>query len=59
MESIVFRVFGTLFRIVGILIFTGTIATVLIDLQKRAGNANRIGLVSLLSVNSQLVGRAK
>ena len=59
MEGIIFKVFGALFRLVGILIFTGTIATVLGDLQKRAFHSRRAGLVSMLSVNQQLVGKTK
>lgn len=59
MEAIVFKVFGVLFRVVGILIVTGTIATVLGDLQVRAFRSQHIGLVSLLSINQQLVGKTR
>lgn len=57
METIIFNVFRTIFRLVGILILTGTLTNVLCDLQKRAFDSRRTGLVSLLKVNQQLVGK--
>ena len=59
METIIFKVFVAIFRLVGILIFTGTIATALIDIQKKAFDSKHMGLVSMLSVNQQLVGKVK
>lgn len=56
MDTIVFRIFGIIFRTVGVLLVTGTIATVLGDLQIRAFHSQHMGLVSLVSVNRQLVG---
>lgn len=57
MDGIIFRVFGVLFRLVGILLFTGTIVTVLADLQAKAFHSQHVGLVSMLSINQQLVGK--
>jgi hypothetical protein len=59
MEAIVFKMFGVLFRVVGVLHVTGTIASALVDLQKHAYNSQRLGLVSMLRVNQQLVGKTK
>lgn len=56
MDGIIFRVFGVLYKLVGVLLFTGTIATVLGDLQVRAFHSQHTGLVSMLSINQQLVG---
>ena len=59
MEALVLKVFTVLFRMVGILLLAGTMMCVLIDVQKMAFSSQRRGLVSLLSVNSQLVGKTK
>lgn len=59
MESYIIKVFGVLFQAVGVLLFCGLMASVLNDLQVRAFNSKRIGLVSMLHVNQQLVGGTK
>jgi hypothetical protein len=59
METIIFKAFGTLFRFVGFLLLTGTIVAALSDLQERAFVSHRTGLVSMLKVNQQLVGKTK
>jgi hypothetical protein len=59
MESYIVKVFGVLFQAVGVLLFCGMMASVLTDLQARAFNSKRVGLVSMLQVNQQLVGKTK
>lgn len=59
METIIFNLFKAIFRLVGILILTGTLTNVLYDLQKKAFDSRRTGLTSLLKVNQQLVGKIK
>ncbi len=59
MESYIVKVFGVLFKAVGILLFCGLMVSVLTDLQARAFNSKRVGLVSLLQVNEQLVGKTR
>jgi hypothetical protein len=56
MDSIVFRLFGVLFKFVGVLIVGGTIASALFDIQQKALSSHRTGLISLVSINRQLVG---
>ncbi|MFZ3230234.1 MAG: hypothetical protein WA160_08515 [Pseudobdellovibrio sp.] len=57
MEALVLKVFTVLFRVVGILLLAGTMMCVMIDIQKMAFSGRRRGLVSMLAVNSQLVGK--
>jgi hypothetical protein len=57
MDGIIFKVFGAIYKLVGILIFTGTIATALGDLQTKAFHSKQVGLVSMLSINRQLIGK--
>lgn len=59
MESLIFKLFETLFRIIAVLVATGLILVALIDVQKRAYDSKKRGLVSLLQVNQQLVGKTK
>lgn len=59
MESFIFKFFGVLFRMVGVLLFYGLMASVLVDLQKLAFQSKRVGLVNMLHINQQLVGRTK
>lgn len=59
MESYIVKVFGGLFQLVDILPFCGLMASVLTDLQARAFNSKRVGLVNMLQVNQQLVGKTK
>lgn len=57
MESFFVKVFEALFKTVGVLLVCGLMGSVLRDLQIRAFHSKRIGLVSLLHVNQQLVGK--
>jgi hypothetical protein len=57
MENFIVNAFATLYRFVTFLIITGTIATALCDIQKRAFRSKQIGLISMLSINQQLVGK--
>ena len=57
MEALVLKFFTVLFRVVGVLLLAGTMMCVMVDIQKLAFGSHRRGLVSLLSVNSQLVGK--
>ena len=59
MESIIFKIFQAVFRLVGILMLTGTLVSALADIQKIAFNSKRVGLTSMLKVNEQLVGKSK
>ncbi|PIU00982.1 MAG: hypothetical protein COT74_00275 [Bdellovibrionales bacterium CG10_big_fil_rev_8_21_14_0_10_45_34] len=59
MDSIVFRVFPILFRLIGILVITGVFVSVLTDIQQKAFSSKRTGLIRMLSVNQQLVGKTK
>jgi hypothetical protein len=59
MDSIVFRVFPILFRLIGVLVVTGVFVSVLADIQQKAFSSKRAGLVRMLSVNQQLVGKTK
>jgi hypothetical protein len=57
METIIFKAFGVLFRFIAILLITGTIVSTLTDIQQKAFRGHRAGLVSLLKINEQLVGK--
>lgn len=59
MESIIFRMFQAIFKLVVILAMTGALVGVLKDLQRLAFDSKRVGLTSMLKVNQQLVGRTK
>lgn len=59
MEGLIVRIFENIFKAMQILIFCGLIAGVLGSLQKSAFQAKKVGLVSLLNVNQQLVGNIK
>ena len=59
MEGIVFKAFQFLFRFVVVLLVAGTFVSVLTDIQKKAFENKKIGLVSLLKINQQLVGKTK
>ena len=59
MESYIIKVFEALFKTVGVLLVCGLMGSVLGDLQARAFNSKRVGLVSMLKVNQQLVGKTK
>jgi len=57
METIIFNFFGILFRMVGLLIVGGVLVAVLTDIQHKAFDSKHTGLISLLQVNQQLVGK--
>ncbi len=59
MESVVFRSFTVLFGAIRILIISGFLVSVLTDLQGRALDSTRKGLVSMRKVNQQLVGSSQ
>ena len=59
MESIVFKCFEALFNAVRILLFCSLMAGVLSGLQKSAFQSKQIGIVNMLQVNQQLVGKTK
>lgn len=57
MEAIIFNLFGVLFRMIGLLILGGILVAVLTDIQRKAFDNKHTGLVSMLKVNHQLVGK--
>lgn len=57
MENMTFNFFTLLSKFVGFLIFAGIFTGVLSDIQKLAFQHKRRGLVSMSSVNAQLVGK--
>ena len=59
MESIIYRAFETVFKVVGILLMTGFMTSALTDIQKRAFHSKQAGLTSMLKVNQQLVGKSQ
>jgi predicted lipid-binding transport protein (Tim44 family) len=59
MESVVVKFFEAIFNSVRILLFCGLMAGVLSGLQKAAFHSKQFGLVSMLQVNQQLIGRTK
>jgi hypothetical protein len=59
METIIFRFFGVLFRMVGVLLLGGILVTFLIDMQKKAFDSHHQGLLSMSHINEQLVGKTK
>ena len=59
MEAFIFNCFGFLFRMVGLLILSGAMVAALSDIQKKAFDSKHNGLVSLLQINQQLVGKTK
>ncbi len=59
MEAAIFKLFGVLFRLVGLLILGGILVATLTDLQKKAFNSKHTGLVNMLQINQQLVGKTK
>lgn len=59
MESIVFKFFEALFNAVRVLLFCGLMAGVLSGLQKSAFQSKQIGLINMLHVKQQLVGKTR
>lgn len=59
MESLVIRIFQAIFKLVVALMISGTLVTVLVDLQRAAFHSKQMGLVSMLQINQQLIGKAK
>ena len=56
MENVIFRVFEVAFKTVGMLLLVGLMTTVLTDLQRRAFDSKKVGLISMSQINHQLVG---
>lgn len=56
MMAIICRVFEFVFKLVTVLVVTGTLYTVIHDLQSHAWNSKNRGLTSMLKINEQLVG---
>ena len=59
MVGIIYKFFEITFRLVGILLLTGLLVSVLLDLQKKAFNSKSVGLTSMLKINEQLVGKVR
>ena len=59
MESLIVKIFQVVFKLVVTLMISGTLVTALMDLQKVAFQSRRTGLLSMLKVNQQLVGKIK
>jgi hypothetical protein len=59
MESLVIKIFQVIFKFVVALMISGTFVTVIVDLQKAAFHSKQMGLVSMLQINQQLVGKTK
>jgi hypothetical protein len=59
MISIICRVFEFTFKLVSVLIVTGTLYTVIHDLRSHAWNSRNRGLTSMLKINEQLVGKVR
>lgn len=57
MESIIFRIFETIFKTIGVLLLTGALASIFTDIHKRAFQSQKTGLSSMLKTNEQLVGK--
>lgn len=58
-ENIIYRVFEIAFKVVGILLLTGALVSVLADIQQRAFQSKRRGLINMQNINRQLVGDSK
>lgn len=59
MIAIVCRVFEFVFKLVAVLIVTGTLYSVIRDLRAHAWESKNRGLTSMLKINEQLVGKSK
>ncbi len=59
MQTFIFKFFERLFQFVAILLVTGFMLNVLLDIQLRAHQSQRVGLTSMLKINQQLVGKTK
>lgn len=59
MVGIIFKFFEITFRLVGILLLTGLLVSVLTNVQQRAFDSKQAGLTSMLKINEQLVGKAR
>lgn len=57
MEGIIFRIFETIFKTIGVLLLTGALTSVFTDIHKRAFQSQKVGLASMLKTNEQLVGK--
>ncbi|MCB0368065.1 MAG: hypothetical protein KDD45_01170 [Bdellovibrionales bacterium] len=59
MVGIVFKFFEITFWLVGILLLTGLLVSVLANIQQRAYDSKQAGITSMLKINEQLVGKAR
>lgn len=59
MIAIICRVFEFVFKLVAVLIVTGTLYTVIHDMRAHAWKSKNRGLTSMLKINEQLVGKSK
>lgn len=59
MESLIIKTFQFIFKLVVSLMMCGMLVSVLSDLQAGAFYSKKVGLVSMLHVNEQLVGKTK
>ncbi len=59
MEAFVVKTFEALFKVISVLLICGLMGNVLSDLQTRAFSSKRVGLVSMLKVIQQLVGKTQ
>lgn len=58
MLGMIFRFAGILFGLVKALMIAGLFVSVLSSLQAKTFHSKRVGLVSMLNVNQQLVGKS-
>lgn len=59
MESLVIKTFQFIFKFIVNLMMCGMLVSVLLDLQTAAFHSKNLGLVSMLHINQQLVGKTK
>lgn len=57
MASLTFNAFGIIFRLVGVVMLAGVLTSVLLDLQKLAFESKIKGLISMRSINEQLLSK--
>ncbi len=59
MESLIFKFFRMLFDLIGTVLFLGLVSAAILQVQQKAFEGRRAGLVNMLKVNQQLVGKSK
>lgn len=59
MESLAIKTFQLIFKFIVNLMMCGMLVSVLLDLQTAAFHSKKLGLVSMLHINQQLVGKTK